>query len=468
MENNSLEQAENLGIPEQENIMGTMPIGKLLVSMSLPMIFSMLVQSLYNIVDSIFVARLAEDALTAVTLALPLQSVMTAITIGLSVGVNAVLSKYLGEKNSESVSRTACNGLLLEWLTFIAFLLVGLFAVEPFFRMQTSDPEIYQFGVQYATIVNVLSFGVVNQVIMERLLISTGKTMASMASLLTGAIVNMIFDPILIFGWLGFPALGIRGAAYATVLAQTTAAVVGLTLNLRINKEIRFSLKSFKPQGEIIKGILAVGLPATLSNAVNSIVIFGMNRILMSFTSTATAVYGVYTRLQGFALMPVYGIRNTIVSILAYNYGAKHKERIYQSIRICMITSVVITVAVMLLFLLWPQGLLGLFDAQEQMMQIGTVALRVISFSIPVTGVTIILGAVLQSLNNSGKEFVISMERIVVLLISAWLLSLTGSLEMVWWAFVITEVIALIMGFVFWKKVNTQYLIPLEAERLDK
>lgn len=459
LEQNSTTQVES---SSQENIMGTMPIGKLLISMSLPMIFSMLVQSLYNIVDSIFVARLAEDALTAVTLALPLQSVMTAITIGLSVGVNAVLSKYLGEKNSDGVNRTACNGLLLEWITFIVFLLVGLFAVEPFFRMQTSDPEIYQYGVQYATIVNVLSFGVVNQVIMERLLISTGKTMASMASLLTGAIVNMILDPILIFGLLGFPALGIRGAAYATVLAQTSAALVGLTLNLRINKEIKFSLKAFRPQGEIIKGILAVGLPATLSNAVNSIVIFGMNRILMSFTSTATAVYGVYTRLQGFALMPVYGIRNTIVSILAYNYGAKQKERIYQSIRICMITSVVITVAVMFVFLLWPQGLLGLFDAQTQMLQIGTVALRVISFSIPVTGVTIILGAVLQSLNNSNKEFLISMERIVVLLISAWLLSLTGRLEIVWWAFVITEVIALIMGFAFWRKVNAQYIKPLE------
>lgn len=441
--------------------MGTMPIGKLLISMSLPMIFSMLVQSLYNIVDSIFVARLAEDALTAVTLALPLQSVMTAITIGLSVGVNAVLSKYLGEKNAEGVSRTACNGLLLEWITFILFLMVGLFAVEPFFRMQTSDPVIYQYGVQYATIVNVLSFGVVNQVIMERLLISTGKTTASMTSLLTGAIVNMILDPIMIFGLLGFPALGIRGAAYATVIAQTTAAVVGLTLNLRINKEIRFSLKAFRPQGEIIKEVLIVGLPATLSNAVNSVVTFGMNNILMSFSGTATAVYGAYSRLQGFALMPVYGIRNTIVSILAYNFGAKKKERIYQSIRICMITSIVITAAVMLLFLLWPQGLLGLFGAQEQMMQIGTVALRTISFSIPVTGVTIILGAVLQSLNNSGKEFAISMERIVVLLVSAWLLSLTGRLEMVWWAFVFTEVVALVMGLVFWKKVNTQYIKPL-------
>ncbi len=448
----------------QENIMGTMPMGKLILQMSLPMMFSMLVQSLYNIVDSIFVSRLAENALTAVTLAMPLQSIMTAITVGLSVGVNAVLSKYLGENDQKGVNRSAGNGLLIEWAMFFIFLVIGLFAVEPFFAMQTSDPEIYQYGTAYTRIVFIFSFGVVNQVIMERLLISTGKTICSMASLLTGAIVNMILDPIMIFGLLGCPAMGISGAAYATVIAQTVAALLGTVLNLTVNREIRFSLKAFIPQGDMLKNILVIGFPAVLSNAANSVVAFGMNRILLSFTSTATAVYGVYVRLQGFAMMPVYGLRNTVVSILAYNYGAKHKERIRQAIRICLVSSVSITVIVMAVFLFLPGSLLRMFDAQEYMMQIGTAALRIISFGIPMTGIAVILGATFQSFGDSGKEFVVSALRVVVLLVSAWLLSLTGELSAVWWAFVVTEAIALIAALIFWTKVNAKFIKPMDGE----
>lgn len=448
----------------QENMMGTMPMGKLILQMSLPMMFSMLVQSLYNIVDSIFVSRVAEDALTAVTLAMPLQSIMTAITVGLSVGVNAVLSKYLGENDKNGVNRSAGNGLLIEWAMFLIFLIIGLFAVEPFFAMQTSDPEIYQYGVAYTRIVFIFSFGVVNQVIMERLLISTGKTICSMASLLTGAVVNMILDPIMIFGRLGCPAMGISGAAYATVIAQTIAALLGTILNLTVNREIRFNPKAFIPQGDMMKNILIIGFPAVLSNAANSVVAFGMNRILLSFTSTATAVYGVYVRLQGFAMMPVYGLRNTVVSILAYNYGAKHKDRIQQAIRICLVSSVSITVIVMAVFLLLPGSLLRMFDAQEYMMQIGTAALRIISFGIPMTGIAVILGAVFQSFGDSGKEFVVSALRVVVLLASAWLLSLTGELSAVWWAFVITEAVALLAAFIFWTKVNTKFIKPMLKE----
>lgn len=448
----------------KENIMGTMPVGKLILQMSLPMMFSMLVQSLYNIVDSIFVSRLAENALTAVTLAMPLQSIMTAITVGLSVGVNAVLSKYLGENDQKGVNRSAGNGLLIEWAMFLIFLVIGLFAVEPFFAMQTSDPEIYQYGTAYTRIVFIFSFGVVNQVIMERLLISTGKTICSMASLLTGAIVNMVLDPVMIFGLLGCPAMGISGAAYATVIAQTVAALLGAVLNLTVNREIHFSLKAFIPQGDMLKNILVIGFPAVLSNAANSVVAFGMNRILLSFTSTATAVYGVYVRLQGFAMMPVYGLRNTVVSILAYNYGAKHKERIRQAIRICLVSSVSITVIVMAVFLLLPGSLLRLFDAQEYMMQIGTAALRTISFGIPMTGIAVILGATFQSFGDSGKEFVVSALRVVVLLVSAWLLSLTGELSAVWWAFVITEATALLTALAFWTKVNAKFIKPMAGE----
>lgn len=446
------------------NIMGTMPMGKLILQMSLPMMFSMLVQSLYNIVDSIFVAQLAENALTAVTLALPLQSIMTAVTVGLSVGVNAVLSKFLGENNQEGVDRAAGNGLLMEWATYIIFLLIGLFAVEPFFSMQTSDPEIIQYGVVYTRIVSVLSFGVINQVIMERLLISTGKTLCSMASLFTGAVVNMILDPIMIFGLLGCPAMGIAGAAYATVIAQTVAAILGTVLNLKVNREIHFSLAAFRLQPSICKDMFVIGIPAILSNAANSVVAFGMNQILISFTSTATAVYGVYVRLQGFAMMPVFGLRNTIVSILAYNYGARKKQRIRQAIRICLIFSLSITLVVMAVFLIWPDRLLTLFAAQKTMMEIGTIALRIISLGIPASGIAVVLGATFQSFGDSGKEFVVSASRVVVLLFSAWLLSLTQTLSVVWWAFVITEVVALLLAIFFWAKVNNRYIKPMKTE----
>ncbi|MGI5906705.1 MAG: MATE family efflux transporter [Candidatus Pararuminococcus gallinarum] len=458
------QEQQTTALAVQENIMGTMPVGKLILQMSLPMMFSMLVQSLYNIVDSIFVARLAENALTAVTLAMPLQSMMTAVTIGLSVGVNAVLSKYLGERDQDGVNRAAGNGLLMEWMTFILFVLVGLFAVEPFFAIQTSDPEIMQYGITYTRIVCILSFGVVNQVIMERLLISTGKTICSMASLFTGAVVNMILDPILIFGLFGCPAMGIAGAAYATVAAQSVAALLGTVLNLKVNKEIRFTKAAFQPQFQICKDMFVIGFPAILSNAANSVVAFGMNRILLSFTSTATAVYGVYIRLQGFAMMPVYGLRNTIVSILAYNYGAKHKRRIQQAIRICLATSISITVVVMMVFLIWPDGLLTLFSAQDHMMQIGMTALRIISIGTPATGITVILGAAFQSFGDSGKEFVVSAARVVVLLLSAWLLALSGALSVVWWAFVITEAVALLLALVFWMKVNRKFIKPMEQD----
>lgn len=459
--------AKGAAMPGDGNIMGTMPVGRLLVTMSLPMMFSMLVQSLYNIVDSIFVSRLSENALTAVTLAMPLQSLMTAVTLGLSVGVNALLSKYLGEKNQEEVGRCAANGLLMEWGMFLLFLLAGAFAVEPFFAMQTGDPEIYRYGVEYTRIVFLFSFGVVNQVIMERLLISTGKTLCSMASLLTGAVVNMILDPVLIFGLFGLPALGIRGAAYATVIAQTSAALLGTVMNLAVNKEIHFTLQAFRPKGSMMKDIFIIGFPAILSNAANSVVAFGMNRILLSFTSTAAAVYGVYVRLQGFAMMPVYGLRNTIVSILAYNYGAGNKERIRQAVRICLATAGTITVIVMGVFLLFPAALLGMFHAQEHMLEIGTAALRMISIGVPMTGITVILGAVFQSFGDSGKEFVVSMTRVAVLLVSAWLLSLGGKLNMVWWAFAITELTAMLLALLFFRGVNRRFIIPMadSAER---
>lgn len=444
-----------------ENVMGTMPMGRLICKMSLPTMFSMLVQSLYNIVDSIFVARLAEDALTAVTLAMPLQSVMTAVAIGLSVGVNAVLSRYLGEKDQTGVDRAAANGLVLEWSTFFLFLLIGLFAVEPFFALQTRDPEIFQYGVAYTRIVCVFSFGVVNQVIMERLLISTGKSLCAMAPLFTGAVVNTVLDPILIFGLLGCPAMGIRGAAYATVIAQTAAALLGAALNLAVNRDIRLSKSAFRPRRNIIVPILTIGFPAILSNAANSVVAFGVNRILLSFTSTAAAVYGVYSRLQGFAMMPVYGLRNTIVSILAYNYGAKNRSRIDRGIRLCLITSLSITAAVTAVFLLRPGPLLQLFSAQDDMMRIGMQALRIAGLGIPATGISVILGAVFQSFGDSGKELIVSSVRVGVLLVLAWAFSFAGDLALVWWAFAVTEIIALVIALCFLKIVYARVIRPL-------
>ena len=434
-----------------ENKMGTMPLGKLLIQISLPMMISMLVQALYNIVDSIFVAQISENALTAVSLAFPIQNLMISTAVGTGVGVNALLSMRLGQQDSKAVSNTALNGIFLYAITCVVFIVLGVFVPRFYFESQTTDPEIIEYGVQYLSICMIVSVGLYGAILFERLLQSTGRTVLSMISQLSGAITNIIFDPLLIFGLCGFPKLGIAGAAWATVLGQIVGFGISLTLNLTKNKEITFKAKGFRPDGRIIADIYKVGVPSILLGSIGSILTYLINLILGAFTMTAVAVYGVYFKLQSFIFMPVFGLNNGIVPIVAYNYGAKHKDRITKAIRLCAIAAVAIMIVGLLIFELFPRQLLAMFNASEEMYAIGIPALRRIAIHFPVAGLCITFISVFQALGKGLMSMIVSFVRqIIVLLPAAYLLSLTGDVNNIWWSFIIAEgasLIASVIGY---------------------
>ncbi len=424
----------------KENKMGTMPINKLLISMAAPMMLSMLIQALYNIVDSIYVARIEEYALTAVSLAFPLQNLMIAVGVGIGVGVNAWLSKHLGEKQPEQANRVAMNGLVLEVIAYMLFVLIGLFGIEPFLRSQTDIPEIIEYGETYLSICMFCSFGLFTQVICERLLIATGRTVLSMITQATGAIINIVLDPILIFGYFGIPAMGMAGAAWATVIGQIVGAVLGLGFNLFKNPDIQLKMKGFKVQLGVIKRILSVGVPSIIMSSVGSVMTFLMNQILMGFSSTATTVFGVYFKLQSFAFMPVFGLNNGMVPILAYNYGARRKDRMMGVIKLAMVYAVCIMLVCLAVFQMIPDQLLLLFDASENMLAMGVPALRIISLSYIFAGICVVGSSVFQALGNGIYSMFVSVARQLLILVPmAWLLSLSGRLDLVWLAFPIAE-----------------------------
>ena len=448
----------------KENKMGVMPVRKLIVNMSVPMMISMLVQALYNVVDSIFVAQISENALAAVTFAFPLQNLMIALGSGTGVGINALLSKSLGEKNFEHSDAAANNGLFLTILNFIAFLFIGLFVTGPFIRSQTSVPEIITAGDTYLGIVCTLSIGLFFQMTFERLLQSTGMTVLSMISQLTGAIINIIFDPIMIFGLCGFPKLGVAGAAYATVLGQCIAACLGLFLNLRFNKEIHFSLRRmFHPMASIIGKIYYVGVPSILMMSIGSVMTYFMNLILVGFSTTAAAVFGVYFKLQSFFFMPVFGLNNGLIPVLAYNYGARKKSRIDQALRFALLLAVCIMVCGTATFELIPGVLLKMFNASPDMMAMGTQALRIIAVHFPLAACGIVMGSIFQALGQSFYSLIVSLGRqLIVLIPVAWLLSLTGNVNNVWWCFLIAEFVSLMLSLLFFRRVYRRQVAPLQ------
>ena len=448
----------------KENKMGVMPVKKLIITMSLPMMMSMLVQALYNIVDSVFVSRINEEALTAVTLAFPLQSLIFSVGAGTGVGINALLSKALGEKDHERANKSANMGIFLTFVNYVVFMLLGVFAASPFINSQTDNALIAEYGVTYLRLVCVLGVGGMFQMTFERLLQSTGKTFYSMISQMTGAIINMIFDPILIFGYFGFPALGVAGAAYATVFGQVTAALLGLFMNKKFNTDIQLSFKSIlKPDLSIIKRIYQVGIPSVLMMSIGSIMTYSMNRILIGFSTTATAVFGVYFKLQSFFFMPIFGLNNGLVPVLAYNYGAKRRKRIDEALRTAAAASFSIMTIGMIIFLLFPRQLLELFNASDRMIALGTPALRTICLSFPVAGIAIIMSSVFQAFSESIYSLLISLGRqLVVLIPAAWLLSRLGNVNYVWFAFPIAEAMSFILSVVFFSRVYRRRVVPLE------
>ena len=447
----------------KENKMGTMPVKKLIVNMSVPMMISMLVQALYNIVDSIFVAQISENALAAVTFAFPLQNLMIALGSGTGVGINALLSKSLGEKNFDRSDAAAGNGLFLTLLNTIAFVFIGLFVTGPFIQSQTSVPEIITAGDTYLGIVCTFSIGLFFQMTFERLLQSTGMTVLSMISQMTGAIINIIFDPILIFGLCGFPKLGVAGAAYATVLGQCVAASIGLFLNLRYNKDIHFSLRSiFHPALSIIGKIYFVGVPSILMMSIGSVMTYFMNLILVGFSTTAAAVFGVYFKLQSFFFMPVFGLNNGLIPVLAYNYGAREKARIDQALRFSLLLAICIMLCGTITFELIPGVLLEMFNASPELMSMGIHALRIIAVHFPLAACGIVMGSIFQAFGQSFYSLIVSLCRqLVVLIPVAWLLSLTGNVNNVWWCFLIAEIVSVTLSFVFFRRVYRKTVVPL-------
>jgi putative MATE family efflux protein len=437
-----------------ENKMGVMPEGRLLINMSLPMMISMLVQAMYNIVDSIFVARISEDALTAVSLAFPLQSLLIAIGAGTGVGVNALISRGLGEKNQKKVDAVAVNGIFIYIVSYLVVVVFALLAIHPFYRMQTGEGQenIMNLGITYLSIVMFCSFGVFAQFIFERMLQATGRTVLTMISQMTGAIINIILDPILIFGLLGAPKLGIAGAAIATVIGQVVAACIAMVYNLKKNTDVHISFQGFRPNGTIIREIYAIGIPSIIMQSIGSIMTAGMNLILMNFSSTATAVFGVYFKLQSFFFMPVFGLNNGLIPILSYNYGARKRSRMMKTLKYGYAVAFCFTFIGFLAFMCIPDKLLGLFDASDAMLAIGIPALRIIAVHFLAAWFCIVTGSLFQAVGNAIYSMIISVARqLVVLLPAAYILAKVGGLGVIWWCFPIAEVMSMAISVIFLK-----------------
>ncbi|MDO5444640.1 MAG: MATE family efflux transporter [Eubacteriales bacterium] len=438
----------------QENKMGTMPIGKLLFTMSAPMMASMLFQALYNVVDSVFVARLSQDAMNAVSLAFPMQTLAMAFAIGTGVGINALLSRSLGEKNQGATDRAANTGIFLYICTSIVFMIIGFTFPETFYRLLTDNSQIIDYGKSYLTVCLGFSFCLFAQVCSERLLQSTGRTDLAMIPQITGAVFNMIMDPIMIFGLLGFPRLEVLGAAVATVCGQFVAAIVGFILNVKKNKEIQLSFEMIcHPHGATIREIYHIGIPSIIMQAIGSVMTFSLNSILIKFTEAATAVFGAYFKIQSFVFLPVFGMNSAVVPIISYNYGARQPDRVKKATRLSIIAAVCIMIIGTLCFELMPGLLIKIFSPSEEMLSVGKTAFRIIAVHFPVAGFCIVASSVCQALRKPVYALITSVFRqLVVLIPAAYLLSLTGRLELVWLAFPVAEIISGILSAIFLAK----------------
>ncbi len=432
--------------------LGSEKEGKILMALALPLMISMIIQALYNVVDSMFVAQLSEDALTAVSISFPIQNLMIAVGTGIGVGTNAQISKYLGRKDRKSAEKVVVHGLILIFISYIFFLLIGLFGIGPFLNFQNLNQNITTQASSYLKIVSMLSFGLFGQLIFERLLQSTGKTILSMVSQGVGAIINVILDPIMIFGLFGFPRMEVAGAALATVIGQIVAFFIGLHLHRKYNTEIPIKLKGFTFEMRFFKKILSIGIPSIIMVSISSFMNFGMNKILTNLTTTATAVFGAYFKLQSFVFMPVYGLNNALIPLISYNIGARNKTRVKNFIILGLTYASVIMLVGLALMQFFPTTLLLLFNASESMMTIGIPALRIVSISFIMAGASIIIGSILQV---AGRGFVsasiTAFRQLIIILPLAYLLSLTGRVELVWWAFPISEAIAIFFSFAILK-----------------
>lgn len=452
----------------RENRMGTEHIPSLLMKMALPMMLSMLVQALYNVVDSIFVAKISEDALTALSVAFPLQNLMIAFATGLGVGINSLLSRALGEKDRQKADAAAGNGLFLELCAALLFVFIGFVLGPAFVRSQTSSAIVADHGITYVRICIGAGAFCFIAIFYERMLQATGKTHLAMIGQLVGALINIVFDPILIFGLLGFPKLGVAGAAIATVFGQFCGAMVSLAIHQKKNREIRITLSGLRPRSFTVRTILSVGIPSIIMGSIGSVMTYCVNRILDGFSSTAVAVFGVYFKLQSFFFMPVFGLNNAMVPLIAYNYGARRPARMKQTVRWAVIYACSIMAVGLLLMQLMPDVFLRLFDASDDMLRIGVPALRTISLAFVGAGYAIVLSSTFQALGKGLYSMFVSIARqLVVLVPAAWLLSRTGQLSAVWWAFPIAELMSALVSTLFFLHLKKTLLLPLEQQAQD-
>ena len=447
------------------NKMGTMPVGKLLYSMALPMILSMLVQALYNVVDSIYVSRISESAVTALGLAFPVQNLQIGFATGIGVGMNALLSKSLGEGNQERVNRTAGNAMILTAVAVVIFMLFGFFGSHPYYAMQSDVAETVEGGAAYTAICCIFTLGIFVEILGEKLLQASGRTIYTLFTQGTGAVVNIILDPILIFGWFGLPKMGIAGAAVATVIGQWIAAIMAVIFNIKCNPDVQFGLRYLKPKKDVIVPILTVGVPSIIMMGIGSVMNFGMNQIFQSFKTygeTATGVFGIYYKLQSFFFMPVFGMNNATISIVAYNYGARKPKRITSTLKWSVVSVMVIMLLGVLAFQTIPHILLGIFNPSDDFLAIGISALRIVSLIFPLAAIGIALGASFQALGNGIYSTITSLSRqLIVLLPVAYLLSLSGDVHLVWWAFPIAEIVSLAVTLFLFARIYRQKIKPI-------
>ena len=444
-----------------ENKMGTLPEGRLIVTMSFPIMLSMLVQALYNIVDSAFVARISEDALTAVSLAFPVQLLMIAVATGAGVGVNALLSRRLGQKKQAEADAVAVNGVFLSVCFWLMFAVLGLLFGRAFIAAFTDVPAVVDMGTSYVTVVTVASCGVFLLFVAERLMQATGNTVYHMITQLIGAVLNCVLDPLLIFGLAGFPALGTTGAALATVISQITAMAIGFFINIKFNHDVHLRVRGFRPDAEILGGIIRIGLPAAVQQSLMSVLTVGLNRILMPFSQTAVSFYGVYYKLQNFLFMPVYGLNNALIPMIGYNFGAQNRRRIERITRYALYLAVGIMAAGTVLFEALPVPLLRLFDASDAMLAIGVPGIRTIALSFCFAGASVILSGCMQGLGRGGESLWVALVRQLIVVLPAAVLFAQVSLNAVWLSFPLAETAGFVLAVLLHRRVTQRLLAPL-------
>jgi len=463
-----MEEINISSVPLLVNKMAVQSEGKLLFGMGAPLALSMLIQALYNIVDSIFVSYLGENALTAVSLSYPIFMLMISVAVGTGVGINSLISRRLGAKRHEEAEHAAGNGLVLMFISMLAFVLFGFFGARPFMQAYTSNPETLEYGVTYLSIITTCSIGLFMQIYCERIMQSQGKNFYVMLVQISGALFNIIFDPILIFGLLGFPKLGMAGAVIATVGGQILATLLSLILIFSKKNEVRLRAKHLRLNLPVVRDIYAVGIPTIILQALGTVMTLALNGILIAYTETAVAVFGVYFRVQSIALMPLFGMTNASMSIIAFNYGAQNRKRVMRTWKLALITGAIMMLIMTLAFVLLPDQILSLFQATDEMLRIGHAALTIIPIGLVISSISIVCSVMFQAIGKGAYSMFLSLARqLVVLVPVAWLLSkLFHEVTAVWWAFPIAEVFTIVLALMMFRKIYKERIRTMPPEPL--